>query len=1393
MESNFDNILFTSGEGFMSSARDDDRETMRARNFLSLPTYVPQFKKWKYGLLTKEKIREISVVVLKDASMIYDPLMGNMISKEDTTRGLCKSCNKPFFYCPGHLGRIEFPYPVYHPLLKSEVKKILERICLNCAYPILVKGKECVKCSTPYTKITDVKKQSASSYKTSDEINATIVTDKKKQKVPSYKFMSEYNGVKEFIPIDKLARLLEILDDIPEFESKYKPSSLLIYNLAVIPPRLRSRPIIQFNTDSDVSSSYKDIINTIAKINNPIGKNVKNREIDSNSDELYCTLMSNIITLMTNTINTKKNLGSKNDPKSSIETNIKTKKGMIRYHLGGKLAFRSGRNVIGGNSMLKIDEIGMPETWRTKLTKIERVSSITIDRLQKLVDSDEIMVHCFVRNGKKICVHNKRHRIEKDGDIKLLSIYDKIVTPTMTEDGEIGEEIITYVTQDNINDIQIPPNSFIVHNDEIYNPLIKDIDIENKLQIGDYVHRYVQENDWTGTSRSPSIKIAGFIGYKVKLTPFRNLGLNHASIDGFAADFDGDEMNIHFTSTVAGDVELEHNSSYEERFISEENSEPNPKFIQDVIMACYFMSNLHERIEQIPVAIFKRITKRIKAPNFRKIYNGDCDLHSSSEYLDSPLLNRSGRSFFSLFLPDDYHLDYHYNHTFLIEKNENNVSTKKKIHVQIKNGVLIKGELNKSVIHKIMTHIYFEHGWERASDYITDVEFACNDFFEWHGFTTPLRDCYTKNTARFAQIFQEAYNLAIQFEEISSDIAKEAQISNALENAMIDCKNILIEELQIKNNSILQSIAAGSKGTIENMNTMLISPGQLNINQKRYQLTLPGNRSLVSFQSYNLIPLDIFFQQGFISRSYFRGLTAEELFLCIIQSIDLVKNRGHATKETGYSNRRTTKRNEDIISTYDESLRHIASGNIITLQYGKYNFDITKLLKLSNGEYFCIDIDRELTRLNRDLETFIKIGDHPNSRNVEYYSKYYVTITGDQIDEIVSKIPIKTDKAIRIATRIHDNIVEVIQRELTGKKIYSPVFNLLKDKILDSIEYAFIKPGQSIGMQANQSIIGPITQMTMKQFHFTGQSISKRSTVDQMDSILLFSATSTSAKEKNKKSNCYITLEYNHDMSLKKIRDSIGCELVKIVLGKLIDTIKISEGSLIIKLSDKYMYNYRIYIGRICDKIYNFPKYRDLNISFDRQHIEDNVLVIRSSSIHEVFKHIQQIPISGIDNISNYEIMIIKTNPKRRFEIITEGSNLQELIYIFGYKNVRTDNLHEIFTLFGIIGLVSRMKHLANQILNNQIGQQHIDTIIDNMSSRGVFYSINRSGKAKDPDSSINSNISFETPKKHILVGAINGTVDNIKDISSCNIAQKTIRLGQYYPKIHVPVTIIDA
>ncbi|XP_061541184.1 DNA-directed RNA polymerase I subunit RPA1 isoform X1 [Phycodurus eques] len=91
-----------------------------------------------FGMYSTEEIRKLSVKAITNSKLLdgvgnaapnslYDLALGPADNKE-----VCSTCCQDFNNCPGHLGHVELPLPVYNPLFFDKLFLLIRGSCLKC-------------------------------------------------------------------------------------------------------------------------------------------------------------------------------------------------------------------------------------------------------------------------------------------------------------------------------------------------------------------------------------------------------------------------------------------------------------------------------------------------------------------------------------------------------------------------------------------------------------------------------------------------------------------------------------------------------------------------------------------------------------------------------------------------------------------------------------------------------------------------------------------------------------------------------------------------------------------------------------------------------------------------------------------------------------------------------------------------------------------------------------------------------------------------------------------------------------------------------------------------------------------------------------------------------------
>ncbi|XP_054713157.1 DNA-directed RNA polymerase I subunit RPA1-like [Uloborus diversus] len=91
-----------------------------------------------FGIYTTEEIKKISVLEVTNTEILDSLGHASPGGLHDLRLGpnekdeICETCDLNFFKCPGHLGHISLPVPVYNPAIFLQLYQLLRGICFNC-------------------------------------------------------------------------------------------------------------------------------------------------------------------------------------------------------------------------------------------------------------------------------------------------------------------------------------------------------------------------------------------------------------------------------------------------------------------------------------------------------------------------------------------------------------------------------------------------------------------------------------------------------------------------------------------------------------------------------------------------------------------------------------------------------------------------------------------------------------------------------------------------------------------------------------------------------------------------------------------------------------------------------------------------------------------------------------------------------------------------------------------------------------------------------------------------------------------------------------------------------------------------------------------------------------
>jgi DNA-directed RNA polymerase beta' subunit len=224
------------------------------------------------------------------------------------------------------------------------------------------------------------------------------------------------------------------------------------------------------------------------------------------------------------------------------------------------------------------------------------------------------------------------------------------------------------------------------------------------------------------------------------------------------------------------------------------------------------------------------------------------------------------------------------------EKNPNEDYATSNNVVEIRNGRMIRGQIDKSVLGGggvgLIQRVCNDFGNIAASDFIDGLQNIITEYMKSHAYSVGISDLIANKTTntQIADVITkkktEVKNLIDQvhlgiFENKtgkSNEAEFEAKVSNILNTATSEAGGIGTKSLNSENRFI-GLVLSGSKGSDINISQMISCLGQQAIEGKRISYGF-DSRTLPHFNKFDDGPL----ARGFIESSFISGLSPEELF-----------------------------------------------------------------------------------------------------------------------------------------------------------------------------------------------------------------------------------------------------------------------------------------------------------------------------------------------------------------------------------------------------------------------------------------------------------------------------------------------------------------------------------
>lgn len=763
-----------------------------------------------------------------------------------------------------------------------------------------------------------------------------------------------------------------------------------------------------------------------------------------------------------------------------IKQKLEKKEGLFRKNMMGKRVNYAARSVISPDPNIETNEIGVPPVFAKKLTYPEPVTSHNFrDMQQAVINGVDKWPGAFAIENENGQIVNLRNKSVDD----RISLANQLLAPTNTNAART----------------------------------------RNKK-----VHRHLTNGDVVLMNRQPTLHKPSIMGHRVRVLPGeKTIRMHYANCNTYNADFDGDEMNMHFPQNEVARAEALQIADTDHQYLSGTAGKPLRGLIQDHISVSVALCNrdtffnqgdyhqmvynalrpesghiVGERIELVPPAIIKPVPR-----------------WTGKQIITTILKNMQPPNCGGLTMTAETSVKAEQWGT----KSEEGV-------VLIQDGEFITGILDKSQIGPssggLIHAIHEVYGSAIAGKLLSSLGRLLTRYLNVRAFSCGMDDLrLTKEGERARREELKAANhlgltvasdyvslsqnsnsedplLLERMEEVVRDDNKQEGLDLLMNQGSKDITDAIQKacipnglEKPFPKNQMQTMTTSGAKGSKVNASLISCNLGQQVLEGRRVPVMVSG-KTLPCFS-----PFETNIRAGgYIVQRFLTGIRPQEYYFHHMAGREGLIDTAVKTSRSGYLQRCIIKGMEGLTIGYDTTVRD-ADGSMIQFLYGEDGQDVTKQNYLTDFSFILQNVTSEAAQLNYDPSIGERLGG--NRQAITKYMKKavkYAKAHDPRAQEPVSGLfnPATTAFATSEAfyeamTKYLDKNEQGLVRDKNDKKkqpLSRVTLNRKNAEMLFAMKYlrSLVEPGEAVGIVAGQSIGEPSTQMTLNTFHLAGHS-----------------------------------------------------------------------------------------------------------------------------------------------------------------------------------------------------------------------------------------------------------------------------------------------------------------
>ncbi|SCU82158.1 LAFA_0C09450g1_1 [Lachancea sp. 'fantastica'] len=934
----------------------------------------------------------------------------------------------------------------------------------------------------------------------------------------------------------------------PNLAKKLVKADMFFLDVVIVPPtrfRLPSKmgEEIHENTQNQLLSKILTTSLLIRDLNEEMLKLQKDKVSVDDKRVIFNRLMNAFVTIQNDVnafIDSTKAQGNQGGkvPIPGVKQALEKKEGLFRKHMMGKRVNYAARSVISPDPNIETNEIGVPPVFATKLTYPEPVTAYNIAELRQAVI-----------NGP-----------------------DKWpgATQIQNEDGSLVS-LIGMTTE---------------QRKALANQLLTPSSHSSTHSLNKKVYRHIKNRDIVIMNRQPTLHKASMMGHKVRVLPGeKTLRLHYANTGAYNADFDGDEMNMHFPQNENARAEAFNLANTDSQYLTPTSGSPVRGLIQDHISAGVWLTSkdsffTREEYQQFIYGCIRPEdghATRNKLVTVSPAVWKPVPLWTGKQIITTVLLNVTPADMPGINLKSSNKIKNDYWGKGSLEN-----------EVLFKDGQLLCGILDKSQYgaskYGIVHALHEVYGPDVSAkvlsvlgrlftNYITSTAFTCgmddlrltDEGNKWR--RDILKTSHDVGRAAASEVTNLDNNVSAsdpellkRLEEILRDDNKlgilDAVTSSKVNTVTSQVVSKCIPDGTMKKfplNSMQAMALSGAKGSNVNVSQIMCLLGQQALEGRRVPVMVSG-KTLPSFKPFETEAM----AGGYIKGRFYSGIKPQEYYFHCMAGREGLIDTAVKTSRSGYLQRCLTKQLEGVHISYDNSVRD-ADGTLIQFLYGGDAVDVTQESYMNQFKFCADNYEALLKKYNPsaliehlDVESALKyskkaLKHRKKNANVAHYSQKV------KYDPVVSKY--NPSKYLgSVSENFQDKLEGFIDSneelfkggDSVGEKKFRALMQL---KYMRSL----INPGEAVGIIASQSVGEPSTQMTLNTFHFAGHGAANVTLgIPRMREIIMTASAAIKTPQ--------MTLPILDDVTDPQA-DTFCKSITKVMLSEVVDKVEVTEST----------------------------------------------------------------------------------------------------------------------------------------------------------------------------------------------------------------------------------------